>query len=358
MLRDPNNLYISVPTPRTTQSTGPGSDMASFSDLPDELVINIACYLWKPSELASVSLVSHRLRGIVEPFLYHSLRVKETFLKGTSIKLRSLVRLIVSRPVVGTHVRALSLSWNNLEPDPEDGPPEQIKQDYKMFAAAAEKLGVDEPVRQELETGSVCALVVLLLHHVPNLNSLEVVLMHSSKLLGDFLALAAASQSHLRKLNTFVQYATPGPFSLLLPVFALLCISQIDIHVVDQPGSDYSAYYGTSTVKSLGLSCSVNTALFRDILRIPKALIELRYWSRTHILKGGPFRCGLEHTRATLKVLDLRSSSARGAIGSLRGYPMLESVMIKPEYLLDIETQRLADVLPRTLRRLELRKGE
>ncbi|KAF2141538.1 uncharacterized protein K452DRAFT_298253 [Aplosporella prunicola CBS 121167] len=88
--------------------------MASFSDLPVELVAHILSFIPLPGHLAQVSLVCRALEKVTQRFLYHSFVTAEYNLhyRRFSRRIRPFFRTILLRPDLARHVRAVAIeSW-------------------------------------------------------------------------------------------------------------------------------------------------------------------------------------------------------------------------------------------------------
>lgn len=191
--------------------------MTGLQDVPVEVILHVIEILSRkargPRSLRSLCLVSHGLKELAQPFLYHDATVEcsphiLSFLYGSKDsrkdkqrRLRQFLRTIILRPELGTHVRDLvlvgaggraseyslteeisSISLHVAHKDAEEredpGLPDkerhpklyrQAHRDLVEISGAAAKAGL--PSGFVYLPGSN-GLIILLLHFLPNLNFL------------------------------------------------------------------------------------------------------------------------------------------------------------------------------------------
>ena len=104
-------LYLNNPNPNNNINEEP-CKMAS-TDFPNEILLNIISCVNCTSDLAKLTVVSHRFNELAEPYLYHKIHFHAEVGKvGSSPTLKRTGQLeanLCARPELGTYVTALSL---------------------------------------------------------------------------------------------------------------------------------------------------------------------------------------------------------------------------------------------------------
>lgn len=341
--------------------------MALFKHLPHEILIEIFSLLCC-IDLASTSRVSHRLRAVSEPLLYRSPSLYISDEEHVSQNFYMFLRTLLTPgcEVLATHVRHLTLEWDDLEHTPEP--------EIALFKAAASRLGITQPVV------SGGGQAVLLLHLLPRLQILEVDPPETPDAFSTFMDMqrdvlhTQMLPLGLQSLREYFCCWTGGVSPrTLLALLKLPCIRTIIVRFSNEP--DFlSAMVDpdiTSTVTNLRLLNSiVSSSSLACILKIPRALEQFAFFVRGFDLLS--FGNALEPLRNTLQslTLDFQCVCSRNymaaadeistyPIGSLREWPVLYTVRCSMVALLGMGPQgdppRLLEyVLPATIRELEI----
>ncbi|KAH7013050.1 hypothetical protein EDB80DRAFT_607092 [Ilyonectria destructans] len=170
--------------------------MASFSGCPPEIQQSILEFL-PPGHLFSSLLVNKQWNAMAEPLLYYRIEMKWTAWEVPPITL--LLQKILDRPELSNHIRSLyfdGVGFNHNEPPP------------KISVAALQMEKASETIRrtktpyvdiwiQELQSGSMDAIITLLLTQFSNLTSLHLRpnFLIDNQALGMMLRLALCSPS-------------------------------------------------------------------------------------------------------------------------------------------------------------------
>lgn len=348
--------------------------MALLRNLPDELLVQIITYLFRP-DLASLSRVCHRINGITTPLLYN-----ETWLgtcNESSIDLQLFIRTLLTPggEMLATLVHNLHLAWS-CEVMP------QYHEDHISFlnSAASRILGFNQ--RQMTESGQA----ILLLHLLPNLHTLDVfppvessefdffVEYHCSPM-EPITSLPMAFLS-LRVYDCFWDRDGCSASSMIL--LTLLRLPHIQVITIPAPDGIYFTDEGaliaaaiSSTVTHLKFPDSdIEPAELLTILKTPRALTHFSYFSRGininydfHALRTAllPLRNSLTrlvlHYRTT-RTISTHSGGPSTTIGSLRDWPALQSLKCSLLPILGLglpgESREIARLLPQCVRELEI----
>lgn len=358
--------------------------MATLNTIPTELITDIFSSL-SPRDLAAISLVCQRFGPIALPHLYTSPDL--TTFSPLPRPLQLFLRTVISRHILATHVRTLSIIWGSGEDANDHLSPTEKLPDYSSliapFTAAAAPMGFTRPMAYE------GAHILLLLHLLPQLHRLTL----TSKPINDgiietFLvhhgadrppsfppnlvwrpALPIALQS-VRELVYNDQWTNASSLSMIT-LFTLPAIRRLHLCIRDNSREDpfiADNYRGRSPVTNLTFEGgNVLPGSIAGILTIPRALTHFTYIERMRNNKR--FNCaafgrGLVALRDTLQYLCVLVSDGRGvrvprgqnqqwSIGSLRDWPVLKSFRCPMALLLGTKTKdgvgRLVDVLPGVL---------
>lgn len=352
--------------------------MAVFQQLPDELVLQILSSV-DLSDLVHASLVSHRMRNISQPLLYRepSLITSNQYPSSLQLLIRTL--LDPRSEALATHVRCLIVDW-------DDGGMLEDESDQALFTAAMRRIGIS------FDYNSLCAQVILLLHLLPQLHSLQFLppgefdyfedcmnLLHPEKPITE---LPIAFQS-LREFGY-----ERGSFSHGLSVMTLLGLLKLPyIRSIDTTLDRWINFWDDTNVNTAAATAVATSAVthlrltrgtlsistLSQILKIPRALTHFSYHPRCVSIRYNfrglgralqPLRGSLTHL-----VLDFWTQDARPTnrlsirtIGSLRDWPALRSVHCTLLPLLGSafprQSRHLADVLPAGIRELEIERDQ
>lgn len=331
--------------------------MPVLEDLPNEVIREILSCL-SCVDISNISLVSHFLNTIAEPYLYQSISGEST----TETSITPLLRVILARPALGRHVRVLHLTWlSHTIIDPHSS-------DHALFSVAARRLGLSD------RPWCVDAQALLLLHLVPNLQELNP---DGSPLLYEFLQNRSTSQL-LPSLRRFADDGyTPSErvtVPLLAAVMQFPSIRQISVHMesadddTNQPS--LIPFRGKSPVTHLSFFYgNATNFMLNEILQVPRALTHFTYrdcFDFPHF-ETTTFRSALRHLRPTLRFLRLgplrtlrRNQANESTIGSPHDWPALKTVNCGIETLLGRPSEgngRLVHVLPLGITELIITRG-
>lgn len=342
--------------------------MPFLTDLPNELLSRIFSCLIIP-DLARTSRVSHRIRAVVEPFLY-----RETYL--ASDKIHHLLRTLLSRPSLRSYLRSYfaaprGLLGTNFHP--------QTAEEVAMFTTAAHSFKLELPME------NAAAQLILLLYLLPNLQELN--LGGTPYESWDFQAFmdAQAYLSHdtlpigLHSLRQFCgggwgYNGAPSPEAfvalLMLPSIRIIEERMVEDNTIDH--LDIDKFAGKSTVKMLKFSYSEITALsLARILKMPCALTHFSYshtpMGRELNINGRGIEVALRPLRPTLEYLELKvvdpwSDGNPSPVGVFRDWPVLRTVSATMSALLGHGGEevplRLVDVLPAVIHEFEMVCGD
>lgn len=355
--------------------------MAQLTDIPNELLSSMFSCL-TPADLACVCLVSQQLQIVAESILYREVCLST--LRTTLPLIEIFLHAIVSRPVLGNYVRVLTIQWHDDYPDftPPASPkplPVQL-QSTDLFTSAISSLELDFHLHTRGDH------ITLLLQLLPRLEYLDLAPP------GDLDVLDINRYHHdshptiLRSLRHVQCYWADGyaaiKHSSLISLLTLPSMRTLDVRLntdLRLPYLDgtHPAAAGTSSVTDLRLSHGKITAdSLSTILAVPAALSRLSY---THFPVDSNFdgpdlgRALSRSVSATLQHLELSWGEDTDwgighladdyrmdfAIGSLRSWPLLESVKCPLTVLLgrgrgEEPVLCLAEVLPRVVREFEV----
>lgn len=347
--------------------------MALLWNTPDELCVQILSYLSRP-DLARVSRVSRRINRITAPLLYH-----ETWLGNcneSAIDLGLFIRTLLHPGSEGlaTLVHTLHVAWS-CEVMP------LYHEDLALFLhSAARCWGFDG--RQLTESGQV----ILLLHLLPNLHTLDVFPPEESDEFSYFIdSLCSAIQPittlpmafrSLRAYNCFWQRF--GSLAFGATLLTLLRLPHIESITMPAPDGIYfaeehalAAATASSTVTHLKFPFArINQAELSTILKSPRALTHFSFFPRNISINYNfhALRTALDPLRNSLTKLVLHYwtsqslSTHRGGpsttIGSLRDWPVLRILHCSLLPMLGLglpgESREIARVLPECVRELEI----
>ncbi|KAL0634812.1 hypothetical protein Q9L58_006245 [Maublancomyces gigas] len=349
--------------------------MACFSDLPNELLCKVCSHLGQ-QELAHVSLVSHNLRLVAEPFLYRDVLLN-TFRKPPPL-FGSFLQTIRSNRALPNYVQALALRWHS-SPEPVRYPPSM---NVWLFGMVMSIFAVTLPPLPPLPPHPHGESIMLLLRALPRLEVLRLWPANDLEIFdGPFPCTNPPVLEHLREVRC---YWTNTRNAVDLATFMFL-IMQPSLRTFEAPvmGSrpyshvfmidDY--FIGKSMVTDLRLSYGyMLPQTLESVLQLPRALTSFSYTNLPRVLFD-VHALGMMLKRIvspTLQFLALTLGHESdvwnrtfityhwpySTIGSLREWPVLWSIRSSLIVLLGRgraqSTLRLIDVLPVVIRELEI----
>lgn len=348
-------------------------NMALLGNTPDELCVQILSYLSR-QHLARVSRVCRRMNRITTPLLYDEIWLGNC--NESSIDLGLFIRTLHTPGSEGlaTLVHTLHLAWS-CEVMP------LYHEDLALFLDSAAKFwGYDG--RQLTESGQV----ILLLHLLPNLHTLDVFPPDESDEYSDFIdSLCSPMRPRtalpmtLRSLRIYTcSWHIFGCSAFGLTLLTILRLPHIESITIPAPEGIYftdqnalTAAATSSTVTHLKFpSARISQRELLTILKTPRALTHFSFFA--HAIKinynSHALRTALDPLRNTLTNLVLHFwtsqplSTHRGdpstTIGSLRDWPVLRSLHCSLLLILGLglpgESRDIARVLPECVRELEI----
>lgn len=321
--------------------------------LSAELVLQIFSLLHS-TDIPSVCLVSRLWRALSERLLYTTISLAAG--GADPSPLDCFLRTIVSRPELGTHVRAVSVEWQTP-------------------SLAGPVVPISNLLHVQLGQ----------LHYfLPALQTLEIIPPFQLPLRDPFAAAAMGDSSAFPSLRQLTWHQHGGNSGIsptqLLSLLTLPSLRRITVHMAHGPGMDcldpvlLGAHLRSSAITHLTLQHGNMTACaLAHILRLPRALTHFTY-SDSHANPLGnldlrSFRLALLVVRDTLQYLRLGFCSAleddnewpayRG-LGSLREWPALQSIGCTMMALLgrsEGAVECLGDVVPAVVREVILVSG-
>ncbi|KAL0634813.1 hypothetical protein Q9L58_006246 [Maublancomyces gigas] len=345
--------------------------MAFLDNLPNELFGQIFSHL-NCQDLVLACQVSRRFNTLAEPYLYRVTSVQTS-------RVYLLLRTLLSRPMLGNHVRHLNfMRLGGFASFPTAQP------DVALLTAGAERFGIKQP------TGSEAAELLLLLHLLPSLDILYNSLGYDPNMLAGFLgdqdfhsdALPVGLQS-LRELHCDYEFNVSRKNLrkiMQLPLLRVLRVTMEDDTGVE--GVEIDKWTGSSAVTDLAITSSyVTTRQLKTILMIPQAAVRFSF-SAHRALAFGDFDASriwraLGLHRQTLQYVQLQIDDneyenfdddvyesfddgvvEHTAISSLRHWPVLRTIDCSISRLLgygrEKAVMRLVDLLPMSIRELVL----
>lgn len=343
--------------------------MSSLELLPNEISTEIMSYL-PVSDLVSTSRVSRRMKSVAQPVLFKAPDVINDgdFLSSSFLMLlRTLLSpggAILATFVRSLHTEFVQFGWmwldnNPLLNDGDDEEDEQQRSDLALLTAAATRF-------ENVNLNSSDGHLMLLLHHLPRLHTLRITVSHELgapycrflRLLGtgiDNLPLGLQQLSEFR-CSGIENYGSIG-IGALLNLLSLPHIRKIDARIISDPptgGSDPEIALASSTVTDLRLSEMLHSQGYLEFLLARPAALEYFSYS-CHVYNDAvEIRQTLQPLKMSLKYLQLGDLQVTKPIGSLRDWPLLQTLrcsltVLLGEYL-PTGTLSLADVLPAGLR--------
>lgn len=358
--------------------------------LPTEILRQILSCL-DPFDLREISAASHFFKIIAEPYVYAVLGCHSHWLTPT-------LRAIATQPALARHVRGVHFGrWTNKVLN-------RSSSDSALFSATASQPGlsathwriklrdtrsaaepwseVAQPWSDERPFWSEEAQALLLLHLVPNLESLSI---RGSPLLSEFIenTLTIPIESlpfrSLRNIavNEFSQCSSVSATMLLaLMRFPLLREVIVDLEFVEFGTHDESvvdsitAFARQSSITHLSMHFgNISTSMLQHFLQVPRALTHFSYNDdglRYYLHDTTPLRSALRTLSPTLQSLSLDCLLAlqlgkpgEQTVGSLHDWPALTTVKCSLPALVGTRvtaTSRLVDLLPMGIRELQLRR--
>lgn len=329
--------------------------------LPIELLRQILSYL-DPHALLSVALSSTFLNRVVEPFLYGSLGGYQGWL---------LPRLsaIIARPYLARLVRRIEFG--------RMASPYPTQDQCKVFSASAKQHGIEDIGWWD------DAQALFLLQLVPDVREL---CFHHTPLLCSFIEDTLSAPIESLPFTSLVkfkcdEYSQHSSVTLAM-LLALMRLPSLRELTADMTGSQNStedqsvvdgiiAFAGQSAVTHLSLHYgNLSTSVLMKILQMPRALTHFSYTDHDEYVSvpdTTPLRTALRPVRLSLQSLSLGLIRALGpgrpiaeTIGELYDWPALTRLKCSLPMLIGTVTNstgRLVDVLPMSLRELELLRG-
>ena len=160
--------------------------MAGFSDLPNELIINIWGYLIELKSVENFALVSKRIYELATPFLEEHSRLRERYAKVLDLEkgkhggAAGLLEVMLLNPRVALYINKLQLkNWANDWEDQEDSGQTQSYAGKTMQVFEDALRSFTNPLEAEsllanIRSGQDGPLLALILIHLTELKKLEI----------------------------------------------------------------------------------------------------------------------------------------------------------------------------------------
>lgn len=378
----------------------------NLEDLPDELLLTI---LDDTNNWLNIAHVSRRFHQIAEPYLYRDVVLKKDVSADNNRPLRQFTRSVILRPALAWHVRSLSISWTSdwghIEAsateytiqedtwwlDSSELEPKATlarEQEWSFLARTASSIGMSPAMQSAIRCGSPPLIIIVLLHHLPNLISLNLPnTVDSIQPISDACmnTMEGGIPQGLRSLNSltvcnpFLHVCDVAILSsfINLPHLQKLVLSGLYISTTTSNPDD--AVLGKSSMETLELGNNyVHPALFKKILQLPRALKKIIYVTQvgpliheTQYIVPSLMGQGLWAQRLSLTHLEVKLESYQrnmgdvmeaSTLGSLRSFEMLSHVYLPITLLLGLaesfrnmeQPPRFISLLPPSLTALEL----
>lgn len=347
--------------------------MATLNNMPCELLTEIFSYL-PSADLARTCLVSRSVCNISTPVLYKSPVLRDSGLHQ-SLKMFLLTLLTPGQESLATHVRSLRWTWLRI-------PYELCPRDEALLAPAATRFGLRPFLNKQ---GSQ---FVLLIHLLPRLRTLHITPPGQGSSFTEFIDWGPTAQNALRPLQSLQEFRTTPvrkrdgvTQKTLMALLTLPCIRLIDVgialseslsrlrlatpvasstltHLRIRDANAAPAYLGpvlTATAQlthfSYTMGChrtSFTLAEFWEYLRpVAATVVNLHLELRLRVMPG--------HERS-------RGVVQGEAMWSFKQWTALRTLKCTAAAVMGRETGRavgkLAQVLPRGLRELDVREDE
>ncbi|KAF8313285.1 uncharacterized protein EI90DRAFT_3022700 [Cantharellus anzutake] len=140
--------------------------------LPNDILCEIMVH-GALETLLSLSLVSHRLHPLAQLFLYKSVSIVGKGAPVLDCRLHQFVRTLILRPDLGRVVRCAQIRWYHVKRS-ERELPEEVQRDVHLIQQAAQEKGLHSLAIPWFQSASCYACFALLLHLIPNLNTLSI----------------------------------------------------------------------------------------------------------------------------------------------------------------------------------------
>lgn len=372
--------------------------MASILDLPSELLHSIFEFL-PPQQLPLACVVCNAFRTVAEPRLYS--RIEMVWHSSATPPIIPLLRSILRRPELASHVRTLVLSGNTDFYRVSFGGklPPKIQVDVAqldMLVVAVEGFNVSfdkELWIREMRAGTMDAFITLLLSKLSNLRALHILnsFAKETRLLGMMLRSCLCNSpdsgvlcryhfQHLRDVS-FIPLNDDGRNPIMhnpadvLPLFYLPSVRCLSASINNPASFSWPANEpDPAQLISLDLT-TIREAHLGHILKQTKALQSLRWqWFyddnapdqyNTPTIDFDQFSSALSHVRNTLTELrisatafprvgrgdiDLPLYQLQGSLHFIRDFHKLRVFEAPYTLLLGLtmdDTKRLQDVIPR-----------
>ncbi|POR37597.1 Uncharacterized protein TPAR_02231 [Tolypocladium paradoxum] len=376
-------------------------------DLPWDILRSLL-ELLAPQHLLALCLVNKAFRAIAEPYLYAQVEWSwEWEWKPVATPpIIPLLRTIIRRPELGSHVRALICHGASFYGPPFSGKlPPNIPVDESFIDQAKSVVGkvrvsFGDLWLQRLRSGTMDAYITLLLTQLPHLTQLH---MHpsftkESQLFGMMLRSSLVNASNqsmfpfLQRLQNIIfihkvdhvqgtRNRIINNTSDVLPLFYLTSLEKMSASVSNPEAFvwPYDMPPDASALTSLDLS-TIREGCLGHILKATTSLTSLRWkWLydpntqdeyNTPTINLEKIFEDISHTRSTLAELrieaenypalgegDLRSLRLHGSCGPLTAFDRLKVLEAPQLFLLGFtehRTEQLANVLPRNIQHLAI----
>lgn len=346
--------------------------MATLNNIPCELLTEIFSYLLS-ADLARTCLVSRSVCNVSTPVLYKTPVLLDSGVQ--SLKLFLLTLVTPGQESLATHVRSLRWTWLRI-------PYEPCPRDKELLAPAAARFGL----RPFLNTQG--SQFVLLIHLLPRLRILYITPPVPRSSFTEFIDRGPTTPNSLRPLQLLHEFRTDRNKTrdgvtqkTLMALLALPCIRLIDV------GIARSESFASLPLAPPGASSTVTHLRIRDANAAPAylgpvltATAQLTHFSYTMECHRNSFTLAefwqyLRPVAATIVNLHLelrlrvlsgqersRGVSQGEAMWSFEQWTALRTLKCTAAAVVGWETGRavgrLAQVLPRGLRELEVREDE
>ena len=369
--------------------------MASFSSLPNELLIEIWRHVLHPEDIESFALTSHGIRALAKPFLEEHRALKDTFStyptwrRAGKVSAASLLKEITIHPRVALYVKRLVIdTWRDSWEFPasqvqlNDGTPYfhslYAEIDMRIFEQVVKRneyaFGKDmfEVLIRAIRDGREDPIVALLLLLLTNLKYLVVLQMkdhpHFSQALQHVSnARGAEALRCLSDVELLYCAGHADDHLLMVKAFATLpSVKRISCKKMSNATNHHRVKFNlpprSSNVESLTVQCLDNSGVdmvaFSELIKGFKSLKRFIYQSLTDHRMFAIRNALVAHARFSLNTLRLVPyTPTRKSIGSFRGFKALKRLEIVHTHLADFDPRRglySVDVLPSSLEELHL----
>ena len=380
--------------------------MASFSSLPNELLIEIWRHVLHPEDIESFALTSHGIRALAKPFLEEHRALKDAFSTYSTrrpvgkVSAAALLKEITIHPRVALYVKRLVIdTWRDSWESParqfrsvnkhfvsseqlNNGTPyfhkPYAETDMRMFEQVVKRneyaFGKDmfEVLIRAIRDGREDPIVALLLLLLTNLKYLVVLQMKDHPHFSHALQHVsnARDAEALRCLSDVQLLYCAGHADdhlLMVKAFATLpSVKRISCKKMSNAANHHRVKFNllprSSNVESLTFQCLNNSGVdmvaFSELIKGFKSLKRFIYKSLTDHKMFAIRNALVAHARFSLNTLRLvPCTPTRKSVGSFRGFKALKELEINHTHLADFDPRRglySVDVLPSSLEELHL----